>query len=135
MEKGLFARELWKRAFAMCQIDAWIRELLNAVATPGSELHECLREIAEHKKLGGSKINVSSMYSITSENKSMMLDKLEEFGIIVKYNTPEDEESGFEPEIDLMQFKVIGEEEPIFFRELGLDFNDIAHDFKKSDAG
>ena len=123
MDKGLFARELEKRAYLISQIQAWLRETINEMATPGSELHELLGEVTEHKIAGSQKLRMSVLYSITDENRAMMVEKLRQFGFIVNVYDEDD------IIIDLIGFKVPDKDETVYLHQLELTFADIAKEF------
>ncbi len=128
MEKGLFAKELTKRAYMISQIEAWIKEAIDGVATPGSEVHELLEEVVKHKLGGSQKINMCSLYSINDDNRTIMVERLRQFGFIVNVYDEDD------IVIELIGFKVPEKQETVFLHQLELTFSDIAKEFEQ-DAG
>ena len=126
LDKRLFARELTKQSYMISQIQAWTRETINHMATPGSEVHELLGEIAEHKIAGSQKLRMNVLYAVTDENRAVMIEKLREFGFIVNVYDEDD------IIIDLIGFKVPEKEETVYLHQLELTFADIAKEFEES---
>ena len=61
MDKRLFAKELFKFAFAISVTKGAIKNMVDNVATPGSEIHSVLENIIEAKLNGAQKIHSSGM--------------------------------------------------------------------------
>ncbi len=123
LDKRLFAQELSKRSFMIAQIEAWIRETIGQMATPGSEVHELLEEVVKHKIGGSQKVQMSSLYSITDENRAIMVERLRQFGFIVNVYDEDD------IVIELIGFKTPDKEETVYLHQLELSFSDLAKEF------
>jgi len=127
MDKRLFAKELMKRSYVATQIQIWIRELVDEVATPGSELNSMLREVVEHRIGGSQKLRMSVLYDVTEENRDVMIEKLRELGFVVT-----DYGNG-DVIVELIGFSVPEREELVYLHQLGLSFSDIIREFETYD--
>jgi len=118
VDKRLFAKEVWSRALQICWIQADIKQIIQEVATPGSELYEVIEEVVEHKLGGSQKIKTTGMHSLPDEedDRLVLLHKLEEFGIVVEFY-PEDSDH----RINLITLKVPEKDEPITVLQLQME--------------